>query len=219
MEKMTSVNTMKINESEMVDWTMVTWNVLGDSLTDTSNPHSEKKYYDYIQENLHIKKINDYGISGSTIGTNSEPMSERYVTMADDADLITVFGGLNDYGRNHPLGDLGDTENDTYYGALDVLLKGLVEKYPDKKIGFISMYARTATPPTNSLGVPDYAYVNAGLEVCEHYGIKHLNLYEIASLNLSSTEGSAYKSDRSHLNDQGQEHLAKIIERFIKSLY
>ncbi|EUJ59236.1 hypothetical protein [Listeria fleischmannii] len=39
-----------------VDWTNVTWNVMGDSLTDPNNTLATKKYYDYIQEDLHIKK-------------------------------------------------------------------------------------------------------------------------------------------------------------------
>ncbi len=211
------VSVVKVNTAEAADWTNVTWNVMGDSLTDPTNTLATKKYYNYIQEKLHIKKINNYGISGSTVSNNSNPMSERYAGMANEADLITVFVGFNDFKRNVPLGTQYDTTNDTYYGALDVLMKGLVQKFPNKKIGIISMYAVTQYPANNKLDIPDYAYVNAEIGVCNRYHIKHLNLYEMDSMNLA-TEGFMYKASQNHLNNLGQEHLAEIIEPFIESL-
>lgn len=200
-----------------VDWTNVTWNVMGDSLTDPNNTLATKKYYDYIQEDLHIKKVNNYGISGSTVSNNSNPMSERYINMDNGADLITVFTGFNDFSRNVPLGNSYDTTNNTYYGALDVLLKGLVQKFPNKKIGLISMYAFSQYPVNNQFGIPDYAYVNAEIDVCNRYKVKHLNLYEMDSMNLA-TDGSKYRAFQNHLNNQGHEHLATIIESFIKGM-
>ncbi|MBA3925250.1 SGNH/GDSL hydrolase family protein [Listeria rustica] len=214
-----TVGTGKVNAAEVTDWSNTTWNVLGDSLTDPNNTTATKRYFDYIQETMKIKKVNNYGKGGSTVSNLSLPMSERYISMDDSANLITVFGGLNDYGRNVELGTLNDTANNTYYGGLDTLLKGLVKKYPNKKIGFISMYSRTFFPSVNRIGIPDYAYVNAEIDVCDRYNIKHLNLYEIDSLNLGSSEGRQYSTpDGVHLNTQGHQHLAEIMEPFIKSL-
>ncbi|WP_254260263.1 SGNH/GDSL hydrolase family protein [Listeria fleischmannii] len=144
-------------------------------------------------------------------------MSERYINMDNGADLITVFTGFNDFSRDVPLGSQYDTTNNTYYGALDVLLKGLVQKFPNKKIGLISMYGVTQYPENNIWDIPDYAYVNAEIDVCDRYHIKHLNLYEIDSMNLA-TDGAMYKAPQNHLNNLGHEHLAEIMEPFIESL-
>ncbi|KMT62085.1 SGNH/GDSL hydrolase family protein [Paenilisteria newyorkensis] len=214
-----TTSTNNVHAAETTDWSHVTWNVIGDSLTAKDNTYATKRYFDFIQENLHIKKINNYGISASTVGSVSSPISVRYASMENDADLITVFAGLNDYGKNEDLGMPSDSTNRTYYGALDVLMKGLTKKYPNKKIAYISMYARNFIPPVNKLGIPDYAYVNAEIEICERYHIPHLNLYEMDSINISLSGAQGFRAlDGVHLNNAGHQHLAKIMEKFIKEL-
>ncbi|EUJ46706.1 hypothetical protein [Listeria fleischmannii] len=50
------ISLVKVNTAEATDWANVTWDVMGDSLTDPNNILATKKYYDYIQEDLQIKK-------------------------------------------------------------------------------------------------------------------------------------------------------------------
>lgn len=214
-----SMSTSKVSAAEITDWTKVTWNVMGDSLTTENNTLATKRYFNYIQEDLHIKQVNNYGMNGSTVGNLFAPISERYTTMDSTANLITVFAGINDYGKGQPLGTPSDTTNKTYYGALDVLLKGLIKKYPGQKIAFISMYKQAFFPPENKLGIPDYAYINAAIEVCHRYNIKHLNLYELDSFDLSKPDVNGYSvGDGIHLNNKGHRHLADTMEVFFKGL-
>jgi hypothetical protein len=58
--------------------------------------------------------------------------------MDDDADLITVFGGTNDFNANSPIGTIADTASTTFYGSLHILIEGLIDKYPSKAIAFIA---------------------------------------------------------------------------------
>ncbi|MBC1435790.1 SGNH/GDSL hydrolase family protein [Listeria rocourtiae] len=214
-----TLSTGKVSAAETTDWTKVTWNAMGDSLTTENNTLATKRYFNYIQEDLHIKQVNNYGMNGSTVGNLFAPISERYTTMDSSANLITVFAGINDYGKGQALGTPSDTTNKTYYGALDVLLKGLIKKYPGQKIGFISMYKQSFFPPVNKLGIPDYAYINAAIEVCHRYNIKHLNLYDLDSFDLSKPDVNGYSvGDGIHLNNKGHRHLADTMEVFIKGL-
>ena len=74
----------------------------------------------------------NYGIIGSTLQYDADknPMCVRYADMDSDADIVAFMGGTNDYWYNKPLGTFGDTQDTTFYGALDVLVSGLIAKYP-----------------------------------------------------------------------------------------
>lgn len=54
--------------------------------------------------------------------------------MSDDADMVIVFGGTNDFGTEIPLGTMSDCIQSTFYGALHVLLTSLINKYIASRI-------------------------------------------------------------------------------------
>ena len=130
------------------------WNALGDSITQGSG--TTKTYIDYITEATGVVARN-YGISGTMISSVEVPngvgMSIRYEDMSDDADIITVFGGTNDYGHGVvEIGSWEDTGSETLYGGTKTLVKGLMSKYPTAKIGFILPIPRHGINGTNNLG-------------------------------------------------------------------
>ena len=223
----------KINEINNIDndknrFSTLTWNVLGDSFT------ARNKYQYYVQEVLGIGTVNSYGISGSCIANSSNPknpMCIRYNEMSDNADIITVWGGVNDFGRSWgsnggiPLGSFGDTTNVTFYGALDVLIKGLVAKYPTSKIGFIiptfvndddTTLTYKGGLQTNSLGYYLEDYRKAIREVCEKYSIPYLDLSKCGGLNQMNIK--PLTEDGLHPNTDGFHFLKYKIAEFIKSL-
>ncbi|EOP56123.1 hypothetical protein IKQ_01340 [Bacillus cereus VDM053] len=51
-------------------------------------------------------------------------MCTRYANMTDDADIITVFGGTNDYGNTVTLGTINSVDTGTFDGALNILCAG-----------------------------------------------------------------------------------------------
>lgn len=194
-------------------------NVLGDSLT-AVNATATKRYHDWIGDWLGVK-VNNYGISGSTVGNKYDPMSERYAAMDANADVITVFGGTNDFGRNQPLGTMTDRTNDTFYGAMHVLLSGLLNKYFDRKIGFISLhhFGTGYFAEKNSFSLTKSDYVKATKEVCEYYSIPLLNLYHSGGFNFEvEAQKTLYSTDSLHFNNEGHKRLAKLIYEFILRL-
>lgn len=198
----------------------LTWNAMGDSLTQAIG--SAINYQGFISGKYEIKP-NNYGIGGSTIANGSDssnPMVERYVDMVD-ADIITVWGGTNDYGAQKLIGTNDSTDKSTFKGALNVMVEGLINKYPAKRIGFITPMRRADYIKPTSLEM----YVNAMIEICAKWGIPCLDLYHNGNLNPSiDVIANTYfrvvnnVSDKLHLNEKGQLVISRIIEDFLHRL-
>ena len=196
------------------------WNALGDSIT--QGVGTTKSYVDYIVESTGVE-VRNYGISGTMI--SSVPvsygvgMSIRYADMDDDADIITVFGGTNDYGHGTvEIGSWEDTGSETMYGGTKTLVKGLMSKYPTSKIGFILPIPRHGLNGSNNLG----DYVNVIKDVCDRYSIPTLDLYHGSGLmpgKDSPHQGVLFNgTDNTHPNAAGHKIIATKIQRFLESL-
>ena len=133
-------------------------NFLGDSITQgvgASSPETE--YHAVLKREAKLAEARNYGISGTRFalqkGTEERPkddyvdinsFSERFHMMDDDADVVVVFGGTNDYGHGDaPLGGFSDRTPDTFYGACHYLFSGLIKKYLGKQIVIMTPLHRT----------------------------------------------------------------------------
>lgn len=193
----------------------ITWGYIPDVGTQMENPYPK-----LLKERLGLAECRNYGISGSTLCQSAySPMSVRFLDMNDDADIISVFGGTNDQGVGFELGKIEDTENSTIYGSLDILCKGLIEKYPQAFIFFITPL-RNGNAKINSKGYSLEDVANAIKEVCYKYSIPVLDLYSIGGFHIENDNfREMYNGeDKLHPNQKFMnEHLAPIIEQFIRS--
>lgn len=191
----------------------LTWAVLGDSIT--AAPGLERSYHSIIGEKLGLTAIN-YGYSGSWVSYTEQmdgvEMCTRYDAMTDSADIVTCFGGINDINNGAALGEMGDTESTTFYGAMDILIQGLLRKYPGKRIGFI-------TPLRYGDGTKAEPYIDAIHDVCEKYAVPVLDLYREGMISTATEELSAtYFKDGLHPNELGHDVMARKVEAFLKRL-
>ena len=201
-------------------WNGKTWNVLGDSIT--FGAKTTLTYHAYLKEKLNIATVNNYGIAGNTIAVNSnstgDGMCVRYENMNNNADIISVAGGVNDHGLNTPLGDISSIDNKTFYGALKILCEGLLTKYPLKTIFFITPMHYTdffSGDTTNSLKLPLTDYVDAIIKVCRMYSIPVLDNYSnIGIYPKNSIQKSTYTADGLHPNEEGHKKMANEILKF-----
>lgn len=192
------------------------WSVLGDSISTPNLNNVSKKYWAWINERSEGMDIHNYGISGTRITNFSQRYNQMYYS-----DIITVFGGVNDWGQPDPtpLGTITDTTNDTFYGALDILCKGLLTNYPKSTVIFFTPLGNKGFSPnyfyeeTNSLGLTIYDYADAILNVCGKYKIPVVDTCRNSLLNpyIPEIKVECFV-DGLHLNEHGHEILSFIIE-------
>jgi len=138
----------------------------GDSITygaftdvgDTSpNSVVETRWCDVVAEKLDFASLTNYGQSGISISSTSSVLSERalskcYGEMRDDAEIVLIAGGTNDFGTDVVLGNISDEEDVSFCGGLHILCKGLKAKYPHAAIIFITPIDRKGSA-SNGLGL------------------------------------------------------------------
>ena len=131
--------------------------------------------------------------------------------MDDNADVVVVFGGTNDFGGNVPLGVITDKVNTTIYGALNIMCEGLIKKYPNAIITFVTPLKRTKLTNTEGYKLEDVA--NAIIEVCGNYSIPVLDLFRQGNFNPLITEfRNLYAMDGLHPT---QDFVKKVLARKI----
>lgn len=194
---------------------------LGDSQTE-QNYHKGKIYINWVQEILGLSEVKNYGISGTCIAkkneTDNTSMCVRYANMDSDAGLIVVMGGVNDVWFNSQLGQLGDEDPLTFYGAMDVLCKGLYNKYPGKDIVFITPAEQNNANCTssNTIGTCVSDYAKAMKEVCAKYAIRVFDAHsELGIYPYIASNSSFYTTDGLHYNDTAHEKLGREFCKYL----
>lgn len=214
-------------------------NFLGDSITQGVGASSpETVYHAVLKREAGLAQARNYGISGTRFaiqkGTEERPkddyvdinsFSERFHMMDDDADVVVVFGGTNDYGHGDaPLGGFSDRTPDTFYGACHYLFSGLIKKYLGKQIVIMTPLHRTGeyknTGSQKTVGVGTLKeYVNIIREVAEYYSLPVLDLYASSGLQPEVPEiKEMYIPDGLHPNDNGNAVIARKLKVFLETL-
>lgn len=233
-------------------WAGKKYVALGDSITYgfiprnyTGYPGQLKSYATLTASTLGMSFVNA-GISGNTVALKAggdTPMCERYTELDNDADLITVMGGTNDIRQGIPLGTMSDRTEDTFYGALHILLGGLYQKY------FINQGTTTGknkhivvlTPPKllrtsgGTAGGTGTLYdlepwCNAIKEVANYYSLPVLDMYNLSNMNphlnqtVHGTETgytgyyNPYMTDGTHPTQEGAYIMSKVLEGYLETI-
>lgn len=165
------------------------WFATGDSFTSGGSAEDDKYFTDepymgkiktyplFIGRRNNMQVINDAS-SGSimaldktyiedpenvSIRTRNPFSLERYLTIPEDVDYITLWFGINDAGHTN-LGTIDDTTNETFYGAWNVVLEWILTNRPWAHVGMII---------TNGSSV---SYRNAERELARKWGIPYLDM-------------------------------------------
>ena len=210
-------------------------NFLGDSITEgygTTN-YDTKPFHQLIAKKYGMAAARNYGIGGTRFAKQSKPSANerwdldfcaRFAEMDDDASLIVVFGGTNDFGHGDaPIGSMADRTPDTFYGACHYLMSGLINKYPDARIVFMTPLHRISEENVvkeNGLdGTKLVTYVNIIKEVAEFYSLPVLDLWSVSGLQPRVDVIKAkYVPDGLHPNDLGHERMAEVIGAYLAAL-
>jgi lysophospholipase L1-like esterase len=204
-------------------------NFLGDSITEgvgVSAP--EFKYVEVFARKFEPALVRNYGISGTRFARQYTPtvnnprfdldFCSRVAEMDDDADIVVVFGGTNDYGHGDaPMGTFDDRTPDTFYGACHTLMSSLIEKYPAATIVFMTPLHRSTENRANR--EPLSAFVSIIREVAQFYSLPVLDLYAAAGIQPQlSVHREMYAPDGLHPNNTGAEKIANRLGAFLNTL-
>ncbi len=208
-------------------------NFLGDSITEGAGTSSHDKMFTMLIEREYGAICQNYGIGGTRIARQKTPTEEKWdrdfisrvPEMDNDADIVVVFGGTNDFGHGDaPLGTMDDRTPYTFYGALHCLYTALTEKYPDVPVVILTPLHRLNedSPKGDNKPAPVGTlkeYVNIIREVAEYYSFPVLDLYKESGLQPKvPVIQQKYVPDGLHPNDDGNAILAHKIARFLETL-
>ncbi len=216
-------------------------NFLGDSITEGVGVADQKNRYDnQIAKMCGLSATNNYSISGSRLAHQIHPSENprydlcfcgRAYDMDTTADMVIVYGGVNDYIHGDaPFGEIGDTTPATYCGGVYFLMNYLRETYGDKPIIFMtpahmflrkevsdlvpSQHAKKITP-----GKPLINYAEVIMETAKKFNIHVLDLYNDLGIDPHDPAiFDTYTMDGLHFNDAGHLKLAELLKNFIESL-
>ncbi|MGI6201640.1 MAG: SGNH/GDSL hydrolase family protein [Christensenellales bacterium] len=210
-------------------------NFLGDSITyghGVSDP--QRRFTQLIQEDCHLLRANNYGISGTRIARQTQPSDpsfdqdfpSRVERMDLDADLIVVFGGTNDFGHGDaPLGCPSDRGADTFSGSCHVLMRRLITRYPGKPVVICTPLHRLGEDSLFGDGskaqpaAPLVDYVDVLRRTARHYALPVLDLYAVSGIQPElEIIRERFCPDGLHPNDAGHRLLADRMIGFLQSL-
>jgi lysophospholipase L1-like esterase len=175
-------------------------------------------------------KLENYSISSSTLGLASDgtnphqALIERYTGMSDDADLVYIAMGTNDWFYHFELGEMTDRVKTTFYGALHLLCQGLKDKYPTTPIVFASPIKRWINREGDNALAGNLNYDkkelnlwrNAIKEVCEYHSIPIVDMYAESFLNAwEEIERTKYIPDGTHPNGAGHKKMQITCEAIL----
>lgn len=203
---------------------------LGDSITEGwGTSAKEYRFTDVFARLAELRETVNYGIGATRIArqqkindeyVDTNAFTERFVQMDDDADLVVVFGGTNDYGHGDaPFGTLEDRTIDTYCGAVHVLMSGLIKKYPTATIVFMTpLHRKWEYVPNETTGKTLKPYVDVIRTVAENYSIAVLDLYANAGIYPEIEEQRELLCpDGLHPNDAGSKIIAERLKYFLEA--
>lgn len=213
---------------------------MGDSISEGVGVGNwQNCYHQRIKAQAGLAWAHVDAISGSRIAHQFAPgdnpradltMCGRAYNLPKDADLVVVFGGVNDYGHGDaPFGTPEDKGYGTFCGAIDHLMRYLKNTY--KRVVFMTPtrcywkadgfeYRQPSTHPLKKDGaLPLIHYVNAIVDCGKKHDIPVLNLYDTLTVDpLDADQSAQYIPDGLHFNDNGHALLADALLAFLDGL-
>ncbi len=210
-------------------------NFLGDSITEGSGASCIENRYTDIIAREEGAVCRNYGIGGTRYARQKTPSENplhdldfcsRALEMDEDADIVVIFGGTNDFGHGDAeIGSPDDRTSETFWGAAHTLYQTVCERFPNAQKVVITPLHRLCEDCLRGDGykskdaAPLKTYVNIIREVAEYYSLPVLDLYKTSGLQPEiPLYQEKFMPDGLHPNDAGYRILADKIAKFLKTL-
>ena len=217
-------------------------NFLGDSITEGTGVSDviNNCYQNRLAKMCGLSAVNTYAIGGTRLAHQIHPSEKprydlcfcgRAFDMDTTADMVIVYGGVNDYIHGDaPFGKIGDTTPATYCGGVYFLMHYLRENYGDRPIVFMTPARCFLRKEVDDLipskharkisgGMPLVDYVDVILETAKQFQIPVLDLYRNLGIDPhDQAMFDTYTVDGLHFNDDGHALIANLLKTFIESI-
>lgn len=182
----------------------------------------EKCWCNIVGERLGLREITNYSESGISISSTSSVRSEasvscNYMKMRDDADLIFIAAGTNDFGTEVAEGNYSDTTDVSFTGALRVLCSGLRKKYPAGEIFFITPIDRFDRVGKNGSLLELYREI-IKMIAGDEFGFKIINGGAFGFTASDPEFRKKYMNDGVHPNSEGHKIYADGVLKALSEL-
>ena len=214
---------------------------LGDSITEGVGvaDRANNRYDNVLKKNCGLAETYNYGIGGTRLAHQRKPSAKprhdlcfcgRAYDLNKDADIIVVYGGINDYIHGDaPFGEIGDTTPATFCGGVYFLMNLLRTQHPGKTLVFMTPArlcydgndgSKPSNRPTKAPDAKPLAgYVEVIKETAKQFDIPVLDLCEKLGIDPNNPEDKEkYTVDGLHFNDAGQAVLAARLQAFLEAL-
>ena len=215
---------------------------LGDSITEGYGVSDKEnnRYDNILKRECELKAVYNYGIGGTRLAHQTNPSEKprhdlcfcgRAYNLEPSADLIVVYGGVNDYLHGDaPIGEMGDQTPATFCGAVYWLMNFLKTAYSNKPIVFMTpaRYCGKGEksdllPHPNPCKLPDAKpllfYVETIQETAKQFDIPVLDLYHNLGIDPHNPEDCKNLTiDGLHFNDEGHKIIASKLKAFLEAL-
>lgn len=216
---------------------------IGDSLTNAS--YNGENWQPYVVNSFGLEgyvKSGAIGLSVATVVESSIYSTVQALTADSDVNLVTFWGGTNDYTFDVVLGDFDEqldttTRNTaTFYGALIGCVEKLMELYPAARIIMIGTTPRIYNVATganyhnekNNADLYLSDYVDAVKTVAEWFGLPFLDLLRCGGINELNMNQYFYQQSKEvsgqtvnyyiHISDTGMPYIGNRIAGFIRGI-
>lgn len=197
--------------------------IYGDSIS--TGTHGEGAYLPYLEETYGAELVN-YAVGGSGLccasPDNGVSILEGEGTIPEDADLIILWHGSNDWYWGSPMGELEDKGGETFLGAIGKAVRRIREKAPEAALLFCTPIYRFERPDggshpgrayemKNKLGYTLTDYCEALRTASVYHGFPLADMRRYAGIHEGNQE--EYLEDRVHPNGKGYERIWRVMKR------
>lgn len=190
------------------------WTLIGDSLSQGNSwwNNVREQYYIPVVTNLAVAGKRMSGASGMWLGKDS---------VTATTDFCTIMGGTNDQGGSVARGSIqpvGATFNtDTFIGAYQTLIEGLLVKNPKMRI-LLMTPPRAWTDTTGTTlrsGLKDYG--DDVKAIGQFYNLPVIDMYH--NMGYNEVNQKTYLSDGLHWTTEGQKRVASLVCGALRQYY
>lgn len=195
---------------------------MGDSITvGTYFPESNEycisapNYVTKLKRLFNAEILENRAISGSSYSSTSKVMSEFALSKVckdiTGGQIVLVAMGTNDYGTGVELGNPIDSEDVSFYGAVDYCLRTIKNNNPNAEILVVLPLPRLNESNPNEAGYTLSDYRKAIRYKAELLGLKVIDGSKLNIDPAKEDDKKNYSFDGVHFNEGGQDMIADLI--------